>query len=67
MTKEELCSKLGVSASTIETNFPRTKERYLEKGIIIRKEGRGKNAEYFLEEMYEGCFEKAFSHKLSGK
>lgn len=54
MSREELCRFLGLSESTIRTNFTRTAEKFYDRGIIIYKEGRGKNTEYYIEELYEG-------------
>lgn len=44
MTMQELSTELNISLSSLETNFPKVKARFLAKGIEIIKEGKGKNA-----------------------
>ena len=48
MTLFELSEKLNKSPSTLMTNFRRTQENLKKKGIIIIKEGEGKNANYTI-------------------
>lgn len=48
MTLFELSKKLNKSPSTLMTNFRRTQENLKKKGIIIIKEGEGKNANYII-------------------
>ena len=49
MNIEEVSKLLNVSISSLETNFPKTKLKMEKKGIILNKEGRGKNAVYTVE------------------
>lgn len=46
MTIQELSTELNISLSSLETNFPKVKARFLAKGIEIIKEGKGKNANF---------------------
>lgn len=47
MTLDELCQKYHLSASTVTTKFKRTKDNIYKKyGVVIVKEGRGKEALY---------------------
>lgn len=48
MNITELCKRLGKSESTLLKNFTRTQINLAKKGIIIEKEGTGKNADYRL-------------------
>lgn len=45
---QELCIALSRSPSTLMTNFKRTQEAFAKKGIIITKQGEGKNAIYLI-------------------
>ena len=49
MTIEELGKTLGISTTTLKDQFPKTKVKLAEKGIIITKTGRGKTANYEIE------------------
>lgn len=49
MTLHEVCKILGRSEHTLITSFNRTKINLEKKGIILIKEGRGKNAQYYIE------------------
>lgn len=50
MTLKELSELIGKSENTIKTQFKRTAAQLLEKkGIILTKQGRGDNVEYFVE------------------
>lgn len=49
MTLQEVCKILGKSENTLITNFNRTKENLEKKGIILIKEGIGKNANYIIQ------------------
>lgn len=49
MTIEELGKTLGISTTTLKDQFPKTKAKLAEKGIIITKTGRGKTANYEIE------------------
>ena len=49
MTLQEVCKILGKSENTLITNFKRTKENLEKKGIILIKEGIGKNANYIIQ------------------
>ena len=46
MTLQEVCKVLGKSENTLINAFIRTQKNLAKKGIIITKEGRGKNAKY---------------------
>ena len=49
MTLQEVCKILGRSENTLITSFNRTKANLEKKGIILIKEGKGKNAQYYIE------------------
>ena len=49
MTLEEASIRLGKSETTLRDQFPRTKANLAKKGIILTREGRGSQAEYFIE------------------
>ena len=46
MTLQEVCKVLGKSESTIKNAFKRTQDNLAKKGIILTKEGIGKDAVY---------------------
>lgn len=46
MTVNELAQELNVSVHYIEHHFPRIKESWRKRGIILIKNGRGKSANY---------------------
>lgn len=48
MTLEEICKKLNLSENTIKHGFKRTQKNLIKKGLILIKEGYGKQSEYFL-------------------
>lgn len=59
MTLHEVCKILGKSESTLMTAFNRTKQNLEKKGIILIKEGIGKNAQYYIEykeDKENGCY-----------
>lgn len=49
MTLTEVCRILGKSEITLITSFKRTQENLAKKGIILTKQGRGKQAIYNIE------------------
>lgn len=53
MTLEEASIRLGKSETTLRDQFPRTKANLAKKGIILTREGRGSQAEYFIEYSFE--------------
>lgn len=54
MTIEELSKKYGYSEVTIKNAFPQVQRYILKKfGVMIEKEGRGKNANYIEKEKPE--------------
>ena len=53
MTLEEASIRLGKSETTLRDQFPRTKANLAKKGIILTRQGRGQNAEYFIEYLSE--------------
>lgn len=52
MTLQEVCKILGKSETTLIGAFHRTQENLKKKGVILIKEGIGKNANYTI--IYEG-------------
>ena len=46
MTLQEICKILGKSETTLIGSFNRTKRNLEKKGIVLIKEGQGKNANY---------------------
>lgn len=60
MTKTELSELLGVSLNSIDTNFPKVCASQLEKGILITKEGIGKNANFFVENVEPKKVDKSY-------
>ena len=60
MTKIELSELLGVSLNSIDTNFPKVCASQLEKGILITKEGIGKNANFFIENVEPKKVDKSY-------
>lgn len=52
MTLQEICKILGKSETTLISAFRRTQKNLKKKGIILTKEGEGKNANYTI--IYEG-------------
>lgn len=49
MTLQEVCKILGKSETTLIASFKRTQENLKKKGIILKKTGVGKKAEYQIE------------------
>ena len=52
MTLQEVCKILGKSEITLMSAFNRTQKNLRKKGIILLKNGIGKNADYTI--IYEG-------------
>lgn len=48
MTLKEVCKILGKSETTLITSFKRTQENLAKKGIVLTKNGVGKNANYTI-------------------
>lgn len=48
MTLKEVCKILGKSETTLTSAFNRTQENLRKKGIILLKDGIGKNANYTI-------------------
>lgn len=46
MTLQEVCKILGKSETTLIASFKRTQENLKKKGILLIKNGVGKNADY---------------------
>lgn len=59
MTKQELCDILHTTKSQIETNFPLLCKKWLEKGYLITKEGRGDSAVYSITKTEPQVLEKS--------
>jgi len=49
MTLQEVCKILGKSETTLIASFKRTQENLKKKGIILKKVGIGKKADYQIE------------------
>ena len=49
LNQEELIEYLGISKSSLKTNFPKLCQKQLEKGRLIRKRGKGDSAIYEIE------------------
>lgn len=62
MSLQEFCRILKLSETTVKTNFNRTRERLLNYGISIYKEGYGKKTEYFIEELNQGSINNYVKH-----
>lgn len=58
LTAEEIAELLGVSLTTINTKFNRTKDNAKKKGYLLSKVGKGKKAKYTLE-LLGGISERA--------
>ena len=67
MTKTELSELLGVSLNSIDTNFPKVCASQLEKGILITKEGIGKNANFFVENVEPKKVDKSYFSSVKPK
>lgn len=61
MTLQEVSKVLGKSEITLVSAFKRTQENLKKKGIILLKEGYGKNANYTI--IYEGDIQNAPNNK----
>lgn len=46
MTLQEVCKILGKSETTLIASFKRTQQNLKKKGILLIKNGVGKNADY---------------------
>ena len=53
MTLEEVSKELSLSPNTIKGHFKRTQDTLLKKGILLTKEGRGKETIYQVEHIYK--------------
>ena len=51
LNQEELIEYLGISKSSLRTNFPKLCQKQLEKGRLIRKRGKGDSAIYEIEKV----------------
>lgn len=68
MTKEELAKQLGVSLSMVTNNYPLLCQKQALKGILIKKTGHGKTADYTLESIEQQFLDKSiFSQRGSSK
>ena len=59
LNQEELLEFLGISKSTLKTNFPKLCQKQLEKGRLIRKRGKGDTAVYEIESVIPQTVDKA--------
>lgn len=59
LNQEELLEFLGISKSTLKTNFPKLCQKQLEKGRLIRKRGKGDTATYEIETVTPQTVNKA--------
>ena len=57
MTLEEVSKELSLSPNTIKGHFKRTQDTLLKKGILLTKEGRGKETVYQVEHIYKKDWE----------
>lgn len=48
MTRKELCDQYNISESSIKNTFPAVQKRFLKRGLILTKVGRGESAQYFI-------------------
>lgn len=60
MNYHELAQHLNISESTITTNFPKLKSKYLAKGLLIEKNGKGEKAEYAISEVEPQNIESSY-------
>ena len=49
-TWDEIAEELGVTYTTLKTAFPRTQQHCFNRGLILKKFGRGDDALFTLEE-----------------
>lgn len=59
LNQKELLEFLGISKSTLKTNFPKLCQKQLEKGRLIRKRGKGDTAVYEIETVTPQIVNKA--------
>lgn len=59
LNQKELLEFLGISKSTLKTNFPKLCQKQLEKGRLIRKRGKGDTAIYEIETVTPQIVNKA--------
>lgn len=59
LNQKELLEFLGISKSTLKTNFPKLCQKQLEKGRLIRKRGKGDTAIYEIETVTPQTVNKA--------
>ena len=55
----EILAYLGISKSTLRTNFPKLCQKQLEQGRLIRKRGKGDTAIYEIESVEPQLIDKA--------
>lgn len=53
MTLEEVAQELSLKPSTIKSHFKRTQETLLKKGILLERDGRGKEARFRISHIYK--------------
>lgn len=49
MKLDEFCEEIGRSPNTVLKNWKRTQESLEKKGILVKRAGTGKSAQYFVE------------------
>ena len=59
LNQKELLEFLGISKSTLKTNFPKLCQKQLEKGRLIKKRGKGDTAIYEIETVTPQIVNKA--------
>lgn len=59
LNQEELIEYLGISKSSLKTNFPKLCQKQLEKGRLIRKRGKGDSAIYEIETVIPQTVDKS--------
>lgn len=69
MTLNELSQELGISISSIRTNFPKNYKKFLEQGIKINREGKYPNTNYIItyidKEQIKNELEENISHTVN--
>lgn len=59
LNQEELIEYLGISKSSLKTNFPKLCQKQLEKGRLIRKRGKGDSSIYEIETVVPQTVDKS--------
>lgn len=65
MTLNELSQELGISTSSIRTNFPKNYKKFLEQGIKINREGKYPNTNYTITYIDKNQIEDELKENIS--